>query len=239
MRILRELAVVLTVAAAMGLIGGMIGHFWAHGFTISKDDKFDIFVSLLALIGTIFGGAGAGLYAWLQGRVQRASEDLALRAQRGVDRTQFLLDSYFAINIWELGQAGFTEDQNRTFNELALRLAIRANDFTETSGLTEGGPWDREQIMRNASTLVWLYAHLNREDRRNQAYQLAETLQQWIEGKEDDEWEIAESCNYLRFKLPRRNRDRDNASDFARTLIARIDLEESTKEMLRQYYGLD
>ena len=226
----------------MGVVGGVIGHFWAHGFSLGKDDKFDIFVSLLAVMGVVFGGAGLGLYGWLQRsigeRFHRAAEDLRLGAQQGLDRTQFLIDSYFAANIWELATAGMAEEQRRTFYELALTLSTRAHRFAETRALGEASHWDREQVVRNMGTVVWLYAHFEREDLRTEGYLMAETIEQWLKETEGEDWELADNANYIRYKLPRVTEDRLNAQSNAAALLLRADVDEKMKASIRGYYNL-
>lgn len=238
-----QFALGLTVAATMGVVGGVIGHFWAHGFTLDKDDKFDIFVSLLAVIGVVagiaFGGAGAVLYTWFQRRLSTASEELLKRAQAGIERNRFMLDSYVAIVMWDLSNismlSGAVQEQN--LNRLALIYAENANRFVET-WQTGMGEADTPQVMENISTLVWLYAYFERADQRDYAYRLARDLQGYIEGREEDEWQMAETSNYLRYKLPRTDIERDDAQSYAKELVRRNDIDELTKQAIMRNYDL-
>ena len=130
-----------------------------------------------------------------------------------------------AYGMWRMGNMWIKDDHNdlaRTAYSASTAILEHAEDRARRK-LTTDDEWQKEVVLAVKTLLVWLYAYLEMKDRTEAAYKLVYELEQAIEGQQAIRWEIQESCDFLRYRLPRWQSEKDAALAAIRTLLDRQD----------------
>ena len=224
-RIAVSLTLIIFIALLMGLIGGIIGNLWGQEFSVGRDDKFDIFasllVSLLTVLGLAFGGIGLAAYSRLTSEL-RTQAQAAVRKQaeesaRGVESRLVEIQDYLGRLHYEMAMIaadkGFETLADAYFSQ-ATQLLVRALDTAEAS-LPGYSDIEHEAslVLRIKNNLAMTYARIKDPKHKRRAHQLAAEVLPWGNGTRDRVWEYWETSCFVRHELPR---DATNDKDRSR-----------------------
>ncbi len=190
---------VVLIAIFTGVIGGIIGNLWGKEFAVGRDDKFDIFssllVSLFTVLGLVFGGLGLAAYSRLFGLLDKRAEDLNNKLEKQVQRK--LTDLSHGVDLR-------TVDSQEYLGRMYYNMAMEASTKQETQELAKvhfaqvgyllrtalsqaldylpyhmDDETERLLVLDIKNTLAMSYARMEDLSRQIEAHQLAEDVLPW------------------------------------------------------------
>lgn len=227
--------VIILAVVATGVIGGVIGNLWGKEFTIGRDDKFDIFtsllVSLLTVLGLAFGSLGIAAYNRLIDDLRKQSNKLketieadlqlsmgeqAQRFSRGIDYRGVNIQYYLGIMYYEMAIAAINERSdealaNANFSQAVILLS---NALSTAESYLPGymeDEYERELVLDTKNSLAMTYARIGDRKNTREAHRLANDVLPWGNGELGSVWEYSETSPYVKLRLPRNNGGREEA----------------------------